>query len=211
MLDFEKLSIILLRKTKTGKFNVIRQNYLHIIFNKKLFNMKKSLLFVVLMVFTIVQELKARCENIPDSVPKIQVPIELSCFNSFKNKGVTLHGYNLDLGVNIFKRVAVIGSAEFNTFHLGETNNYCNTFQLGGGVLYQPIKDKYKVLSVKGKVGRTTSDSEMKNTSYDVSVGYARIFGDCGVLGAVGFRVCDYKNSFISDNHYIYISVGLGF
>ena len=77
--------------------------------------------------------------------------------------------------------------------------------------MYQPIKDKCKVLSVKGKVGRTTSDSEMKNTCYDVSVGYARIFGDCGVLGAVGFRVCDYKNSFISDNHFIYISVGLKF
>ena len=88
---------------------------------------------------------------------------------------------------------------------------HCNTFQLGGGVLYQPIKDKYKVLSVKGKVGRTTSDSEMKNTSYDVSVGYARIFGDCGVLGAVGFRVCDYKNSYIPDNRFVYISAGLKF
>ena len=173
--------------------------------------MKKSLLFIVLMVFTIVPELKAQCDSARYYSVFLEIPIEVGGFNSFKNKDVTLHGYNLDLGVNIFKRVAVIGSAEFNTFHLGETNKYCNTFQLGGGVLYQPIKDKYKVLSVKGKVGRTTSDSEMKNTSYDVSVGYARIFGDCGVLGAVGFRVCDYKNSFISDNHFIYISVGLKF
>lgn len=169
--------------------------------------MKKSLLFIILFAFILAAKVDAQC----DSVPRVEMPIELSCFNSFKNKNVTIHGYTLDLGVNILKRVAVIGSVEFNTFHLEVANNYSNTFQIGGGFLYQPIKNRYNVLGVKGKVGKTTSSSEMKNTNYDVSIGYSKCFKVVGVSSAVGFRICDYKNSYIPDNHFIYISAGLRF
>ncbi len=169
--------------------------------------MKIKFNFVIICLLFFVIDVKAQC----DSVPRVEMPIELSCFNSFKNKNVTIHGYTLDLGVNILKRVAVIGSVEFNTFHLEVANNYSNTFQIGGGFLYQPIKNRYNVLGVKGKVGKTTSSSEMKNTNYDVSIGYSKCFKVVGVSSAVGFRICDYKNSYIPDNHFIYISAGLRF
>ena len=83
--------------------------------------MKKSLLFVVLMLFALVPELKAQCG--PRREYAVEMPIEVGCFNSFKNKDVTLHGYNLDLGLKLM-RVAVIGSAEFNSVVVLFTNNH---------------------------------------------------------------------------------------
>ena len=172
--------------------------------------MKKSLLFVVLMLFALVPELKAQCDSARYYSVYLEMPIEVGGFNSFKNKDVTLHGYNLDLGLKLM-RVAVIGSAEFNSFHLGAANRYCNTFQLGYGASYYFIDKEKDELHLKFKTGKTVGDSEMKNRNYDVSVGYSRSFKGCGILGAVGFRVCNYKNSYIPDNRFVYISAGLRF
>ena len=66
-------------------------------------------------------------------------------------------------------------------------------------------------LHLKFKTGKTTSSSEMKNTNYDVSIGYSKCFKVVGVSSAVGYRICDYKNPYIPDNHFIYISAGLRF
>ncbi len=170
--------------------------------------MKKIFFSIVIFLFVNIFDSMAQCG--PRREYAVEMPIEVGCFNSFKNKDVTLHGYNLDLGLKI-SRVAVLGSAEFNTFHLGQTNSYCNTFQLGYGASYYFINKENDELHLKFKTGKTVGDSEMKNRIYDVSVGYSRSFKGCGILGAVGFRVCDYKNSYIPDNRFVYISAGLRF
>lgn len=170
----------------------------------------KKLLLALLLVCT----LNAQGQCVADGEKKsLHMSIELGMQTSLRNKGMTMHGYHLDLGVVVYKHLSVLGGLDIQSHHLREDGikSYYNSVDLGGGLMYDFIDKPSYSLPLKLKIGSTIGSPDWKHTFYDTSLSWNQLFGKskvAGVLG-IGYRYEKSRNDLMPSHGFVYFTAGI--
>lgn len=136
----------------------------------------------------------------------------IEAVNSFKNKGMTMHAFDLSLGIYPTKHIGVCGMIEHNSIHSRSKSprTYGNTLGFAGGLCAILHNNE---LEVKLQYGKDSGDEEYNNTFYDARLHYAPKLFHCKLLNisiGAGIRYAKFKSDTLPNCIFPSFSIGIG-
>ncbi|MBQ7420158.1 MAG: hypothetical protein IJV17_05390 [Prevotella sp.] len=174
--------------------------------------MKKIALLILSIVFVLnSSNAQDNCEKGPSG--SLRLNLELNAMTSLRNKGMTTHGYNFDLGISIYKNLYALGSVELMNYHdrNGEHKTYYNCSDLSGGLVYNIIDKTNTTIPFKVKIGTTLGNPEWKYTLYDASLALNQRIGksNTAIVLGLGYRHNKSRTEDILSHSFLYAFLGL--
>lgn len=173
--------------------------------------MKRTLTFTLLLCCVSALDVYAQCGV--GKPHELRMNIECQTLASLRNKGVTMHGYDLDIGISVYKNFYVLGSFDLLSHHNrnDKQNTFVNSIGLAGGLTFNVIDKEQMVIPLKIKMGHTLGKSEWEYTYYDTSIGVNPRIGTSKValVFSMGYRFTSSHSSDMCNHGFVYWSVGL--
>lgn len=141
----------------------------------------------------------------------VRLNLEVNALTSFRNKGMTMHGYNFDAAICIYRNLYALGSFEILSYHAKDSKTYYNSTGLSGGLVYNIIDGEDTTIPLKMKIGGTLGSPDWKYTFYDTSVSINQRLGKsnfAGVVG-VGYRYEHSRIETMSSHGFVYVFFGI--
>ena len=180
--------------------------------------MKNIVLLTLLFLFASMG-CKAQNENCESGVcgsgspGSLRLNLELNTFASFRHKGMTMHGYNFDVGISLYKNLYALGSIELVSHHLrnDDGKTYFNSTGLSGGLVYNIIDRDNTTIPLKVKMGGTLGNPDWKYTFYDLSLALNQRLGKSNFAGVagIGYRYEYSRVEAMSSHGFVYVFFGI--
>lgn len=142
---------------------------------------------------------------------EVRLNLEVNALTSFRNKGMTMHGCNFDIGISIYKNLYALGSFEILSHHVKDSRTYFNSTGLSIGLVYNIIDKTNTTIPLKVKMGGTLGNPDWKYTFYDLSLALNQRLGKsnfAGVVG-VGYRNERSRIEAMSSHGFVYLFWGI--
>ncbi len=141
----------------------------------------------------------------------VRLNLEVNALTSFRNKGMTMHGYNIDAAISIYRNLYALGSFEILSHHAKDSRTYFNSTGLSGGLVYNIIDRENITIPLKMKIGGTLGNPDWKYTFYDTSVSINQRLGKSNFSGVagIGYRYEHSRIETMSSHGFVYIFLGI--
>lgn len=141
----------------------------------------------------------------------VRLNLEVNALTAFRNKGMTMHGYNFDAAISIYRNIYALGSFEMLSYHANKSKTYFNSTGLSGGLVYNIIDRDNTTIPLKVKMGGTLGNPDWKYTFYDTSVALNQRLGKSNFAGVagIGYRYEYSRVEAMSSHGFVYVFFGI--